>query len=79
MPERVFNARPAQERFCRQAELEFGQLVPGGETVVRRAVESLALTDAEIAPVIDPRVAARRVAEVDAASRARPGGGSSRA
>ena len=59
---------PKQERFCRRAEIEFGALVPGGDAVVRRAVESLALTDAEIAPDVDPRLAARRVAEADAAA-----------
>jgi hypothetical protein len=54
-----------QERFCRRAELEFGALVPDGEPVVRRALESLALSDREIAPEIDPALAARRVAQVD--------------
>jgi hypothetical protein len=62
-----------QERFCRRAELEFGSLVPDGEPVLRRALESLALSDREIAPEIDPKLAARRVAEVDRA--AKPGSG----
>ncbi|MGE5092347.1 MAG: hypothetical protein ACM3OH_09275 [Bacillota bacterium] len=56
---------PRQERFCRRAEIEFGALVPGGEAVVQRARDALELADAEIAPVIDPALAARRVAEVD--------------
>ena len=56
---------PRQERFCRRAEIEFGALVPGGEPVVQRARDALELADAEIAPVIDPALAARRVAAVD--------------
>ncbi len=55
----------AQERFCRRVESAFGRLVPGGEPVIRRAEESLALADEEIAPAVDPALAARRVAEVD--------------
>jgi hypothetical protein len=58
-----------QERFCRRAEIEFGSVVPGGEPVVQRAIEALALTDEAIAPAIDPALAARRVAEVDRAAR----------
>jgi hypothetical protein len=61
-----------QERFCRRAEIEFGALVPGGEPVVRRALEALALSDAEIAPVVDPALAARRIAEVDRAAASPP-------
>ncbi|HEY5022122.1 MAG TPA: hypothetical protein VII30_06505 [Gemmatimonadaceae bacterium] len=57
--------RARQERFCRRAEMEFGQLVPGGERVVARAVSTLAESDADIAPVIDPRLAAKRIEEVD--------------
>jgi hypothetical protein len=57
--------RARQERFCRRAEIEFGELVPGGERVVERAVSTLAGSDTDIAPVIDPRVAAQRIAEVD--------------
>jgi hypothetical protein len=63
-----------QERFCRRAEIEFGSVVPGGEPVVQRALATLALSDEEVAPVIDTVEAARRVAEVDraASSRAKP-------
>lgn len=61
-----------QERFCRRAEIEFGALVPGGELVVRRALESLALTDDEVAPVVDPGLAARRIAEADLAASTMP-------
>jgi hypothetical protein len=58
-----------QERFCRRAEIEFGSVVPEGEPIVRRAVESLALSDRDIAPEIDPALAARRVAEADRIAR----------
>ena len=57
--------RARQERFCRRAEIEFGELVPGGDRVVERARLTLAQSDEDVAPVIDPRVAARRIAEVD--------------
>lgn len=60
--------RARQERFCRRAEIEFGMLVPGGEKVVARAQWSAALEDDEVAPVIDPQLAARRIAEVDRAA-----------
>ncbi len=57
--------RARQERFCRRAEIEFGQLVPNGERVVERAQWSSDLSDEDVAPVIDPIVAAQRIAEVD--------------
>jgi hypothetical protein len=57
--------RARQERFCRRAEIEFGELVPGGDRVVERASLTLAQSDEDVAPVIDPRLAARRIAEVD--------------
>ena len=57
--------RARQERFCRRAEIEFGQVVPDGERVVERAVSTLAGSDEDVAPVIDPRLAAQRIAEVD--------------
>jgi hypothetical protein len=60
--------RARQERFCRRAELEFGKLVPNGAIVVARAEATADLSDEEVAPVIDPRVAARRIAEVDRAA-----------
>lgn len=65
--------RARQERFCRRAEIEFGRLVPGGEPVLERALQSLALEDADVAPDIDWRLAAARVAEAD--RRARRGEG----
>ena len=57
--------RARQERFCRKAEIAFGRLVPGGATIVDRAFQALALEDQEVAPVIDERLAAERVARAD--------------
>jgi len=57
--------RARQERFCRRAEIEFGELVPNGERVVERAMWTVDLTDEEVAPAIDPDLAAQRIAEVD--------------
>jgi hypothetical protein len=69
-------ARPGskaeEERLCREAELEFGQALgdePGAAVVVERASQSLLLADAEVAPVIDWSLAARRVEEADRNSR----------
>lgn len=55
-----------EERLCRRAELDFGRRVPGGERVVARALASLDLADADVAPAIDWEVALRRTAQVDA-------------
>jgi hypothetical protein len=60
--------RARQERFCRRAEIEFGALVPGGERVIARAQWTSDLSDEEVAPVIDPRLATERIAEVDRAA-----------
>jgi hypothetical protein len=60
--------RARQERFCRRAEIEFGKLVPGGEKVVARAQWTSDLSDEEVAPEIDPALAAQRIAEVDRAA-----------
>jgi hypothetical protein len=57
--------RARQERFCRRAEIEFGQLVPSGDRVIARAAATLLYSDEEVAPVIDPRLAAQRIAEAD--------------
>lgn len=57
--------RARQERFCRRAEIEFGRRVPGGEPVVERALAALGLEDGDVAPEIDWRLAAERVAEAD--------------
>ena len=60
--------RARQERFCRRAEIEFGNLVPGGDKVVARAQWTSDLSDEEVAPEIDPAIAAQRIAEVDRAA-----------
>ncbi|HEU4830426.1 MAG TPA: hypothetical protein VFT04_14625 [Gemmatimonadales bacterium] len=61
-------SRAREERFCRRAEIEFGSLAPGGEPVVERALAAMAGSDDEVAPVIDPVLARRRIAEVDRAA-----------
>ena len=65
--------RARQERFCRRAEIEFGRAVPGGAAIVERALAGLELRDDEVAPVIDPALAARRVARVEQEALARGG------
>jgi hypothetical protein len=57
-----------EERLCRQAELELGLAVPDGQAVVERALASLTLDDAEVAPNVDWRVAQQRVTDADAAA-----------
>lgn len=57
--------RHREERLCRRAELELGLAMPDGDVVVRRARESLDLTDREVAPEVDWAEAAHRVAQVD--------------
>jgi hypothetical protein len=60
-----------EERLCRRAELDFGLALPEalGAPVVARAAASLELADAEVAPVIDWRLASARQAAVDANAR----------
>jgi hypothetical protein len=60
--------RERQERFCRRAEIEFGRRAPGGEPVVARALAILESEGVDVAPVIDPALAARRVEEADRAA-----------
>jgi hypothetical protein len=60
--------RAREERFCRRAEIEFGRLVPEGEPIVQRARDALSLSDDEVAPVVDERLAAQRIAQADAAA-----------
>lgn len=60
--------RARQERFCRRAEIEFGLLAPGGDRVVERARWTVEQSDEDVAPVIDPRISARRIAEADRAA-----------
>ncbi|HEX6049893.1 MAG TPA: hypothetical protein VFZ21_11520 [Gemmatimonadaceae bacterium] len=57
-----------EERLCRKAELELGLAVPDGQAVVERALASLTLEDAEVAPNVDWRIAQQRVADADAAA-----------
>lgn len=62
-------ARAREERLCRRAELAFGLALPDGAIVVQRAHASLALSEQDVAPTVDWQVAARRIAQVDAAAR----------
>jgi len=61
--------RARQERFCRRAEIEFGHAVPDGAPIVDRARAALHSPDEDVAPAIDPLLAARRVAEADRRAR----------
>ncbi len=58
---------PREERLCRRAELAFGLALPAalGGPVIERALATLQLTDRDVAPAVDWRVAAERVADVD--------------
>lgn len=60
-----------EERICRRAELEFGLALPAdlAGPVIQRATESMALTDENVAPVIDWEIAQQRQNAVDAAAR----------
>ena len=60
-----------EERVCRATELWWGRAVPNGEKVIERALASLRLGDRDVAPAVDWREAAERVAEVDRAARGR--------
>lgn len=68
-----FDDRARQERFCRRAEIEFGHLVPNGDRVVKRAQWTVVQSDEDVAPLIDPRIAAQRIAEVDRAALGKSG------
>jgi hypothetical protein len=57
--------RARQERFCRRAEIEFGQVAPDGGPVIERALATLQFEDEEVAPLIDERLAAERIVQVD--------------
>lgn len=56
-----------EERLCRRVELEFGQALPPelGAPVVERALATLQMADADVAPAIDWNVAAARIEAVD--------------
>ena len=61
-----FAAAPARhERICRRAELEWGLAVPDGAPVVERALAAMQLADHDVAPAVDWREAAQRIAAVD--------------
>jgi hypothetical protein len=59
-----------EERLCRRAELEFGRSLPAtlGAPVIERAQQSLAMSDENVAPVIDWSEAMRRQTAVDQAA-----------
>jgi hypothetical protein len=56
-----------EERLCRKAELAFGRALPPalGAPVVERALQSLDLEDADVAPAIDWSEAMRRQQAID--------------
>jgi hypothetical protein len=58
-----------EERLCRATELWWGQTVPDGQRVIERANVLLTMSDEEVAPIVDWRVAAQRVAEADRKAR----------
>jgi hypothetical protein len=58
-----------EERLCRATELWWGQTVPNGQRVIERANVLLTMSDEEVAPIVDWRVAAQRVAEADRQAR----------
>ena len=59
--------RSREERICRRAELSFGRALPDdlGAPVVERALESLGLADADVAPVINWHEAQDRIDALD--------------
>lgn len=56
-----------EERLCRRAELAFGEALPPalGAPVIERALATLQMADAEVAPAIDWRVAEARIEAED--------------
>jgi hypothetical protein len=58
-----------EERLCRATELWWGHTVPNGEKVIERASALLTMSDEEVAPIVDWRVAAQRVAQADRQAR----------
>jgi len=62
--------RAREERLCRRAELEFGQALPPelGRPVIERALGTLALADAEVAPEIDWNEAFDKQQSIDRAA-----------
>jgi len=64
---REMRDRAREERLCRRAELDFGRALPPelGRPVIERALGTLALADAEVAPEIDWNEAFDRQQSVD--------------
>ena len=64
---REMRDRAREERLCRRAELYFGRALPPelGQPVIERALGTLALADAEVAPEIDWNEAFHRQQSVD--------------
>lgn len=62
--------RAREERLCRRAELAFGESLPPamGAPVIARAIESLGLPDAGVAPVVDWAAAAAAKQRADRAA-----------
>jgi len=69
---REMRDRAREERLCRRAELDFGRALPPelGRPVIERALGTLSLADAEVAPEIDWNEAFDRQQSVDRASQA---------
>jgi hypothetical protein len=67
---REMRDRPKEERLCRRAELDFGRALPPelGRPVIERALGTLSLADAEVAPDIDWNEAFDRQQAVDQAA-----------
>lgn len=67
---REMRDRAREERLCRRAELDFGRALPPelGGPVIERALGTMALGDAEVAPEIDWNEAFDRQRSVDRAA-----------
>jgi hypothetical protein len=67
---REMRDRAREERLCRRAELDFGRALPPelGRPVIERALGTLALADAEVAPEIDWNEAFDRQQSIDRAA-----------
>jgi hypothetical protein len=61
------DAMAREERLCRRAELAFGRALPAhlGVPVIERAMATLTMADADVAPVVDWTLAAERQRAVD--------------
>ncbi len=61
------DAMAREERLCRRAELAFGRALPAelGAPVIERAMATLTMADADVAPVVDWTLAAERQRAVD--------------